>query len=85
MNTESIALMITTIIAVISAVIAVTAMITIMKEKVADHETRLQFHSAEIRRIDVAVAQSTLDFGVIKEMINAIKETLEDIKKRQCM
>ena len=85
MNIEVIALLITTIIAVVSAVIAVTAMLAIMKEKVADHEVRLQFHSTEIRRIDQAVTQSTMDFGVIKEMINSIRETLEDIKKRQCM
>lgn len=84
MSIEVIALLITTIIAVISAVIAVTAMIAIMKEKVADHETRLQFHSQEIRRLDTAMIQASTDHAVLVEMLKGIKASIDEIKKQQC-
>lgn len=83
MNTEMVT-SIATIVTIVSAVIAVTSMFVTLRERVGEHANRLNQHSIEIRRIDLAVSESRSEFATIREMITGIKESIDDMKRRGC-
>ena len=74
---------IATIIALASSVIAVTAMFVTLRERVSDHEIRIQHHSSEIRRIDCAASEARTEFARISVMIAGVRDAIEELKRCQ--
>jgi hypothetical protein len=64
----------------IGGVTGVTAMFVSLREKVKDHEVRLQYHSQQIHELKEYESKSNTQFALILQRIDTIIDKLSEMK-----